>query len=57
MCDTNGGMLPVGIHEIVSDVRARGKVPVVVGGSPPDVHVSTASESTAPIASRARQRV
>ncbi len=23
MCDTNGGMLPVGIHEIVSDVRAR----------------------------------
>ncbi len=23
MCDTNGGMLPVGIHEIVCDVRAK----------------------------------
>ncbi len=23
MCDTNGGMLPVGIHEIVTDVRAK----------------------------------
>ena len=23
MCDTNGGMLPVGVHEIVSDVRSQ----------------------------------
>ncbi len=23
LCDTNGGMLPLGVHEIVSDVRAR----------------------------------